>query len=84
MTIPWDSLQLQFGCSYKNPRHLKRRFLKYLKSVISYYPEVRLATQHRRRGPSPEAVSDAGRTTCFTDESVADRMLSRPGEVAQS
>ena len=43
MTIPWDSLQLQFGCGYKNPRHFKRRFLKYLKSVISYYPEVRLA-----------------------------------------
>ncbi len=42
VTIPWDSLQLQFGCGYKNPRHFKRRFLKYLKSVISYYPEVRL------------------------------------------
>lgn len=42
VTIPWDSLQLQFGCAYKNPRHFKRRFLKYLKSVISYYPDVRL------------------------------------------
>jgi len=42
VTIPWDSLQLQFGCGYKNPRHFKRRFLKYLNNVISYYPEVRL------------------------------------------
>ena len=42
MTIPWDSLQLQFGCGYTNPRHFERRFLEYLKSVISYYPEVRL------------------------------------------
>ena len=42
VTIPWSSLQLQFGCSYKNPRHFKRRFLRYLKSVINYYPEVRL------------------------------------------
>lgn len=42
VTIPWNSLQPQFGCGYKNPRHFKRRFLKYLKSVISYYPEVRL------------------------------------------
>jgi Plasmid encoded RepA protein len=41
VTIPWGSLQLQFGCSYKNPRHFKRRFLRYLKSVISYYPTVR-------------------------------------------
>ena len=43
VTIPWNSLQLQFGCGYKNLRHFKRRFLKYLKSVISYYPEVRIA-----------------------------------------
>ena len=42
VTIPWSSLQLQFGDSYKNPRHFKRRFLRYLKSVINYYPEVRL------------------------------------------
>jgi Plasmid encoded RepA protein len=42
VTIPWDSLQLQFGCGYKNPRHFKRRFLKYLKSVVNYYSEVRL------------------------------------------
>jgi Plasmid encoded RepA protein len=42
VAIPWSSLQLQFGCGYKNPRHFKRRFLRYLESVISYYPEVRL------------------------------------------
>ncbi len=43
VTIPWDSLQLQFGCGYKNPRHFKRRLLKYLKSVLGYYPSARLA-----------------------------------------
>jgi len=42
VTIPWASLRLQFGCSYKNRRHFERRFLKYLKIVISYYPDVRL------------------------------------------
>ncbi len=59
VTIPWDSLQLQFGCGYKNPRHFKRRFLKYLKSVISYYPDVRL-TNHAMGlilKPSPTHVA---------------------------
>ncbi|MBP9145745.1 MAG: pirin [Thermoanaerobaculia bacterium] len=42
VTIPWASLALQFGCGYANPRHFKKRFLGYLKSVIDYYPEVRL------------------------------------------
>jgi hypothetical protein len=42
VTIPWDSLRLQLGCSYKDLRHPERRLLKYLKSVISYYPELRL------------------------------------------
>jgi hypothetical protein len=41
VTIPWDSLQLQFGCGYKNLRHFKRRFLRYLRNVIGYYPERR-------------------------------------------
>ncbi len=42
VTIPWASLALQFGCGYANPRHFKKRFLGYVKSVIDYYPEVRL------------------------------------------
>ncbi|HVS61886.1 MAG TPA: replication protein RepA [Thermoanaerobaculia bacterium] len=57
--IPWRSLQLQFGCSYKNPRHFKRRFLRYLKSVLSYYPEVRLrnSASGLLLNPSPTHVS---------------------------
>ena len=47
VTIPWDSLQLQFGCGCKNPRHFKRRFLKYLKSVISYSPRSDSRTPRR-------------------------------------
>ena len=35
--IPWASLALQFGCGYATPRHFKKRFLGYLKSVIDYY-----------------------------------------------
>ncbi|MCB1054553.1 MAG: pirin [Acidobacteria bacterium] len=59
VSIPWDSLQLQFGCGYKNPRHFKRRFLKYLKSVISYYPEVRLTNGDKGLvlKPSPTHVA---------------------------
>ena len=59
VTIPWKSLQLQFGCNYKNPRHFKRRFLKGLRSVISYYPEIRLETPSGglRMKPSPPHVA---------------------------
>ena len=42
VTIPWASLALQFGSRYSNPRHFKKRFLGYLRSVIDYYPDVRL------------------------------------------
>jgi len=42
VTIPWASLALEFGSRYSNPRHFKKRFLGYLRSVIDYYPEVRL------------------------------------------
>jgi len=42
VTIPWASLALQFGSRYSNPRHFKKRFLGHLRSVIDYYPEVRL------------------------------------------
>ena len=59
MTIPWDTLQLQFGCSYKNPRHFKRRFLKYLKSVISYYPEARLSNYSSGLQPRPSPTHAA-------------------------
>ncbi len=59
VTIPWASLQLQFGCSYKNPRHFKRRFLLYLKSVTRYYPAIRLnsAESGLMLMPSPSHVS---------------------------
>ena len=62
VTIPWDSLQLQFGCGYKNPRHFKRRFLKYLKSVISYYPAVRLSSAEKGLvlKPSPTHIAPRG------------------------
>ncbi len=57
--IPWKSLQLQFGCDYKNPRHFKRRFLRYLKSVINYYPAVRLGNTEKglMLMPSPSHVA---------------------------
>lgn len=42
VTIPRASRALQFGSGYANPRHFKKRFLGYLRSVIEYYPEVRL------------------------------------------
>jgi hypothetical protein len=45
VTIPWASLALQFGSGYANPRHFKKRFLGYLRSVIDYYQEVRLESQ---------------------------------------
>jgi hypothetical protein len=32
---------LQFGSRYRNPRHFKHRFLRYLRRVIDYYPEAR-------------------------------------------
>lgn len=31
-----------FGSRSANPRHVKKRFLGYLRSVIDYYPEIRL------------------------------------------
>jgi hypothetical protein len=67
VTIPWDSLQLQFGCGYKNPRHFKRRFLEYLKSVVSYYPEVRLRN------------TDSGLVLKPSPPHVPRRSASRPG-----
>lgn len=59
VVIPWKSLQLQFGCEYKNPRHFKRRFLQYLKNVINYYPAVRLGNKEKglMLMPSPSHVA---------------------------
>ena len=42
VTMPWESLLLQFGCGYRSPRHFKHRFLGYLRSVLRYYPEARV------------------------------------------
>jgi hypothetical protein len=58
VTIPWASLALQFGSGYANPRHFKKRFLGYLRSVIEYYPEVRLesTTAGLLLRPSPTHV----------------------------
>ncbi len=58
VTIPWESLMLQFGCSYTNPRHFRKRLLDYLRSVLLFYPEARL--EARATGlllkPSPTHV----------------------------
>jgi hypothetical protein len=59
VTIPWASLALQFGSDYANPRHFKKRFLGYLRSVIAYYPTVRLesASSGLLLKPSPPHVT---------------------------
>ena len=59
VTIPWASLALQFGSGYANPRHFKKRFLGYLRSVIDYYPEIRLecAPTELLLKPSPTHVA---------------------------
>lgn len=68
VTIPWRLLMLQFGCGYANPRHFKQRFLRYLKSVIRYYPAARLTpTQEglvlRPSAPHVEHRSATGQMT---------------------
>jgi hypothetical protein len=59
VTIPWASLALQFGSGYANPRHFRKRFLGYLRSVVGYYPAIRL--ENTASGlllkPSPTHVS---------------------------
>ena len=59
VTIPWDSLMLQFGCGYSNPRHFKKRLLEYLRNVLLYYPEARLEQKPTGRllKPSPTHVA---------------------------
>lgn len=58
VTIPWQSLMLQFGCGYANTRHFRKRLLDYLRNVLLFYPEARL--ESRPEGlvlkPSPTHV----------------------------
>ena len=56
--IPWKSLMLQFGCGYANPRHFKKGFLEYLRTVLLYYPDARLqgTPAGLRLRPSPTHV----------------------------
>ena len=59
VTIPWNSLMLQFGSGYANPRHFKKRFLEYLRTVLLYYPDARLeqAAAGLRLKPSPTHIA---------------------------
>jgi len=41
-TIPWESLQLQFGGDYKRVRAFREKFLRQLKRVVEVYPQVRV------------------------------------------
>ena len=61
VTIPWASLALQFGSRYSNPRHFKKRFLGYLRSVIDYYPEVRVGCGNKGLLLEPSATHVAPR-----------------------
>ena len=68
VVIPWESLMLQFGARYRNPRHFKRRFLRYLRRVIDYYPEARLAEspQGLILRPSPTHIpARPGSSSCL-------------------
>lgn len=40
--IPWQSLQLQFGSSYKVPRQFKAAFRDHLRTVLVVYPEAKV------------------------------------------
>jgi len=61
VTIPWASLAPQLGCGYANPRHFKKRFLGYLRSVIDYYPEVRFQPGEQGLQLEPSATHVAPR-----------------------
>jgi hypothetical protein len=61
VTIPWASLALQFGSGYANPRHFKKRFLGYLKSVVDYYPDVRVRPGEHGLQLEPSATHVAPR-----------------------
>ena len=59
VAIPWSLLMLQFGCGYANPRHFKKRFLEYLRTVLLYYPDARLeqASGGLRLRPLPTHIA---------------------------
>ncbi|MFN7942437.1 MAG: replication protein RepA [Thermoanaerobaculia bacterium] len=61
VTIPWASLALQFGSRYSNPRHFKKRFLGYLRSLIDYYPAARMADSSAGLTLKPSAAHVAPR-----------------------
>ena len=68
VTIPWESLMLQFGCGYSNPRHFRKRLLGYLRNVLLYYPGSTARELSRRLGV--EAVAFAHRVATVTNETV--------------
>ncbi len=41
--IPWEALTLQFGSDYKRLRAFKAAFLKHLRTVLTVYPDARVA-----------------------------------------
>jgi hypothetical protein len=43
--IPWERLQLQFGCEYGATRDFKRAFLRHLKRVLELYPQARVSVE---------------------------------------
>lgn len=43
-TVPWESLQMQFGSEVANPRKFRWQFIQALKSVLTVYPEAKVET----------------------------------------
>jgi len=41
-TIPWEGLQLQFGCDFGRPVDFRRKFTRHLKRVVELYPQARV------------------------------------------
>jgi len=63
VTVPWEALQLQFGCDYKLTRQFRAKFTGALAKVHTHYPEARVdiapsglllqpSPTHIRRHPS--------------------------------
>ena len=50
-----------FGTRHSNPRHLKKRFLSYLRNVPDYYPEVRVGCGNKGLLLEPSATHVAPR-----------------------
>lgn len=40
--IPWEALQVQFGCDFKRTRDFKAHFLNHLRAVHVVYPEAKV------------------------------------------